>query len=120
MRRAKLRPAAAAPLENREPVAVEFVQGPLGDLQRRHDRDLLGGQLDFMFDSLLTSTPLVKAGKLRALAPDLVLNQSERLLRREVLSIPRLGFINRHASLLPRVRGRLAGFWSHRPVPEIT
>jgi len=30
--------------------------------------DLLGGQLDFMFDSLLTSTPLVKAGKLRALA----------------------------------------------------
>jgi tripartite-type tricarboxylate transporter receptor subunit TctC len=30
--------------------------------------DLLGGQLDFMFDSLLTSMPLVKAGKLRALA----------------------------------------------------
>jgi tripartite-type tricarboxylate transporter receptor subunit TctC len=30
--------------------------------------DLLGGQLDFMFDSLLTSTPLVRAGKLRALA----------------------------------------------------
>jgi tripartite-type tricarboxylate transporter receptor subunit TctC len=30
--------------------------------------DLIGGQLDFMFDSLLTSTPLVKAGKLRALA----------------------------------------------------
>ena len=29
--------------------------------------DLLGGQLDFMFDSVLTSTPLVKAGKLRAL-----------------------------------------------------
>ncbi len=29
--------------------------------------DLLGGQLDFMFDSLLTSTPLVRAGKLRAL-----------------------------------------------------
>ena len=30
--------------------------------------DLLGGQLDFMFDSVLTSTPLVKADKLRALA----------------------------------------------------
>ena len=30
--------------------------------------DLIGGQLDFMFDSVLTSTPLVKAGKLRALA----------------------------------------------------
>ena len=30
--------------------------------------DLLAGQLDFMFDSLLTSIPLVKAGRLRALA----------------------------------------------------
>jgi tripartite-type tricarboxylate transporter receptor subunit TctC len=30
--------------------------------------DLLGGQLDFMFDSLLTSPPFIKAGKLRALA----------------------------------------------------
>ncbi len=30
--------------------------------------DLLGGQLDFMLDSVLTSTPHVKAGKLRALA----------------------------------------------------
>ncbi len=29
--------------------------------------DLLGGQLDFMFDSVLTSTPLIKAGRLRAL-----------------------------------------------------
>ena len=29
--------------------------------------DLLGGQLDFMFDSVLTSAPLVRAGKLRAL-----------------------------------------------------
>ena len=55
--------------------------------------------------------------QLRALPPDIVLNQSERLLKREVLSIPRLGFINRHASLLPRVRGRLAGFWSHAQEP---
>ena len=30
--------------------------------------DLIGGQLDFMFDSLLTSPPLMKAGKLRGLA----------------------------------------------------
>ncbi len=29
--------------------------------------DLLGGQLDFMFDSVLTSAPLVRAGRLRAL-----------------------------------------------------
>ncbi len=54
---------------------------------------------------------------LRTVAPDAVLNQSELLLKGEVLSIPRLGFINRHASLLPRFRGRLAGFWSHAAEP---
>jgi len=50
---------------------------------------------------------------LRGLNVDLVLNQSELLLRKEVLAIPRLGFINRHASLLPRFRGRLGSFWAH-------
>ena len=29
-------------------------------------QDLLGGQVDFMFDSMLTSLPLIKGGKLRA------------------------------------------------------
>ncbi|MHC4916266.1 MAG: formyltransferase family protein [Planctomycetota bacterium] len=51
--------------------------------------------------------------RLRELAPDAVLNQSERLLKREVLSIPRLGFVNRHASLLPAFRGRMACWRSH-------
>lgn len=51
--------------------------------------------------------------ELRSLDVDVVLNQSELLLKKEVLSIPRIGFINRHASLLPHYRGRLASFWSH-------
>ena len=50
---------------------------------------------------------------LRAVAPDAILNQSEFLLKSEVLSIPRLGFLNRHASLLPHFRGRMACFRSH-------
>lgn len=50
---------------------------------------------------------------LRSTAPHVVLNQSELILKKEVLSIPRLGFINRHASLLPNFRGRLASFWAH-------
>lgn len=50
---------------------------------------------------------------LKTVAPDAVLNQSEFLLKREVLSIPRQGFLNRHASLLPHFRGRMACFWSH-------
>ncbi len=54
---------------------------------------------------------------LRELAPDAVLNQSERLLKHEVLSIPRLGFVNRHASLLPGFRGRMACWRSHAAEP---
>jgi hypothetical protein len=54
---------------------------------------------------------------LKQLAPDVVLNQSELLLKPEVLAIPKRGFINRHASLLPQFRGRLASFWSHAATP---
>ena len=44
---------------------------------------------------------------------DTVLNQTELLLKKEVLSIPAKGFVNRHASLLPYYRGRFASFWAH-------
>ncbi|MBY0451033.1 MAG: hypothetical protein K2X01_10460 [Cyanobacteria bacterium] len=54
---------------------------------------------------------------LKALDVDLVLNQSELLLKKEVLSIPRVGFINRHASVLPKYRGRLASFRAHAAFP---
>jgi folate-dependent phosphoribosylglycinamide formyltransferase PurN len=54
---------------------------------------------------------------LRRVDPDVVLNQSELLLKEPVLKIPRLGFINRHASLLPRFRGRLGSFWAHAAEP---
>ncbi len=51
--------------------------------------------------------------KLRSLAPDLIINQTELLLKKELLSIPKIGILNRHASLLPHFRGRLGSFWGH-------
>jgi folate-dependent phosphoribosylglycinamide formyltransferase PurN len=60
---------------------------------------------------------------IRELAPDVVLNQSEILLDAEILSVPRRGFLNRHASLLPAHRGRLGSFWAHadeRPLHGVT
>ena len=54
---------------------------------------------------------------LRAIDPDVVLNQSELLLKPPVLAIPRRGFVNRHASLLPYYRGRMASFWAHATEP---
>jgi len=54
---------------------------------------------------------------LSSLAPDLVINQTECLLKKELLSIPKLGVLNRHASLLPHFRGRVGSFWGHAEEP---
>ena len=55
--------------------------------------------------------------KLKQLSPDVIINQTELLLKEEILSTPKIGIINRHASLLPNFRGRLASFWSHAYEP---
>lgn len=59
------------------------------------------------------------AARLAASGADLALNQSEILLPPALLAILPGGFINRHASLLPAHRGRMAGFFAHAaPVPS--
>ncbi len=55
--------------------------------------------------------------QLRGFSPDVVINQTEHLLKEEMLSVPKIGVINRHASLLPHFRGRLASWWSHASQP---
>jgi len=55
--------------------------------------------------------------ELRTLAPDVLLNQTDRMLKKPLLQVPRLGVLNRHGSLLPRFRGRMASFWSHAAEP---
>lgn len=48
---------------------------------------------------------------LRRLNPDVIVNQSQDVLGKEFLSIPKIGVLNRHNSLLPKNRGRLSPFW---------
>ena len=55
--------------------------------------------------------------KLRKFSPDIVINQTELLLKEELLAVPKIGIINRHASLLPHFRGRLGSWWSHAAEP---
>lgn len=55
--------------------------------------------------------------KLRQFSPDVVINQTECLLKEEILTVPKIGVINRHASLLPHFRGRLASWWAHAAEP---
>jgi methionyl-tRNA formyltransferase len=47
------------------------------------------------------------------------LGGSALLLKEELLNIPKIGVLNRHASLLPHFRGRVGSFWGHaQDLPE--
>jgi len=88
--------------------------GPLAGLLGDRALDLVAGRLGI---PVFRFTDPNRAGfldTLRRLQPDVILNQSDRILRRPLLSLPRLGVINRHGSRLPDHRGRLASFWQHR------
>lgn len=49
--------------------------------------------------------------EIRALDIDIIINQSQNILKGELLSIPKIGTLNRHNALLPKNRGRLTPFW---------
>jgi hypothetical protein len=54
---------------------------------------------------------------LETLELDVLFNQTDRILKTPLLTVPWLGVVNRHGSLLPRFRGRMASFWSHAAEP---
>ena len=43
--------------------------------------------------------------------PDIVINQSQCIIKKDLLKIPKIGILNRHNALLPKNRGRLTPFW---------
>lgn len=49
--------------------------------------------------------------ELMKLKPDVIINQSQNIIKKQLLQIPRIGVINRHNALLPKNRGRLTPFW---------
>jgi len=42
---------------------------------------------------------------------DLIINQSQFILKKRFISIPKIGVLNRHNALLPKNKGRLTPFW---------
>lgn len=44
--------------------------------------------------------------------PTILINQAQVILTEDVLSIPKIGCLNRHFGLLPKYRGLLAPFWT--------
>jgi len=49
--------------------------------------------------------------KLRKIGPDIIINQSQFIIKKPLLEIPRIGVLNRHNAILPKNRGRLTPFW---------
>lgn len=48
---------------------------------------------------------------LREEKPDVIINQSQFIIKKPLLNIARIGMLNRHNALLPKNRGRLTPFW---------
>ena len=48
---------------------------------------------------------------LETLKLDLIINQSQNIIKKDLLDIPKIGMLNRHNALLPKNRGRLTPFW---------
>ncbi len=48
---------------------------------------------------------------LETLNIDIIINQSQNIVKKELLDIPKIGVLNRHNALLPKNRGRLTPFW---------
>ncbi len=57
------------------------------------------------------STPGAVAA-VRALNPDLLVHAGAGILRRDILSVPKLGTLNAHMGILPRFRGMNVGEWA--------
>ncbi len=49
---------------------------------------------------------------LRSLQPDIIISGQGQLIEKEVLDIPRIGIINKHAGMLPNYRGTYPIFWA--------
>lgn len=49
--------------------------------------------------------------RMRTIQPDVIINQSQSIIKKELLTIPSIGVLNRHNALLPKNRGRLTPFW---------
>lgn len=59
------------------------------------------------------STPNSKKFRnyLNTLDLDIIINQSQNIIKKDLLEIPKIGVLNRHNALLPKNRGRLTPFW---------
>jgi len=51
---------------------------------------------------------------LRQLKPDLIIMESREMIDRDVLKIPRIGFVGCHPGIIPEYRGVYASFWAMR------
>jgi len=49
--------------------------------------------------------------KVKEEKPDVIINQSQSIIKKPLLDTSRIGMVNRHNALLPRNRGRLTPFW---------
>ena len=82
-------------------------------LKFKHDSSLAGFAARYGIPVIYIESPnnIRFHAHLREVSPDVVINQSQHIIKKQLLEIPRLGVLNRHNALLPKNRGRLTPFW---------
>jgi methionyl-tRNA formyltransferase len=102
------RAALATMLETgRPPVALVAEEPELGELRAASELPA-----DAAFSASEVETDWGRT-RLRSLDPDLgILAWWNRLIRKPLLEVPRLGFLNFHPSFLPHDRGKHYNFWT--------
>jgi len=80
------------------------LKNPLSILQ-------IGQQLNIPIWEVDTVNDAAFLAILEDLKPDIIINQAQEIVNSKFIHIPKYGVLNRHASLLPKNRGRLSPFW---------
>lgn len=79
-------------------------KNPLSIIQIAHQLDIPTWEVDTVNDAEFLAI-------LEKLKPDIIINQAQEIVNSRFIKIPFYGVLNRHASLLPKNRGRLSPFW---------
>jgi methionyl-tRNA formyltransferase len=80
------------------------------DIHKRLERTAIGSNIEYIREKNINSEIVVE--KVKKIKPDLLITAHfDKLLKKALIDIPRIGCLNLHPSLLPFYRGRAPQHW---------
>jgi methionyl-tRNA formyltransferase len=101
-------------LKNIHKTLIFRIQKTLSDsVPGMNSPGLAGYASDFNIQVSYTTNPNDELflENIRNAEPDVIINQSQFIIKKPLLELAKIGMLNRHNALLPKNRGRLTPFW---------